>query len=191
MHRLRALALVAFSLGGCARIGEERGREYQRCMYSDSSHIRTARTNREIFRRRACLCTSREPIGGGTSQDRNSGVYLNRPPDAAPGDSRRKHAAGVIFRTPHSALASTQKCSCPTPHCTLQVLDLISESLFVAPPVSSPWAPRCAALGRAVRWFCDDVTDVIRHVGCIERSLATLAERHTRYMVPESRTMMV
>ena len=126
-----------------------------------------------------------------STQDRNSGVYLNRPPDAAPGDSRRKHAAGVIFRTPHSALASTQKCSCPTPHCTLQVLDLISESLFVAPPVSSPWAPRCAALGRAVRWFCDDVTDVIRHVGCIERSLATLAERHTRYMVPESRTMMV
>ena len=26
---------------------------------------------------------------------------LWRPPDAAPGDSRRKHAAGVIFRTPH------------------------------------------------------------------------------------------
>ena len=28
-------------------------------------------------------------------------MYLNRPQDAAPGDSRRKHAAGVIFRTPH------------------------------------------------------------------------------------------
>ena len=28
-------------------------------------------------------------------------MNLNRPPDAAPGDSRRKHAAGVIFRTPH------------------------------------------------------------------------------------------
>ena len=30
-----------------------------------------------------------------TSQDRNSGVNLNGPPDAAPGDSRNEHAAGV------------------------------------------------------------------------------------------------
>ena len=28
-------------------------------------------------------------------------MNLNRPPDAAPGDSRHKHAAGVTFRTPH------------------------------------------------------------------------------------------
>ena len=35
----------------------------------------------------------------GTSQTHHN---LNRPPDAAPGDSRHKHAAGVIFRTPHT-----------------------------------------------------------------------------------------
>ena len=29
-------------------------------------------------------------------------MNLNRPPDAAPGDSRHKHAAGVTFRTPHT-----------------------------------------------------------------------------------------
>ena len=60
---------------------------------------------------------ARESNGDWLAPVADIGVYLNRPPDAAPGDSRRKHAAGVIFRTPH--IGGCDYSYFPSPHFSL------------------------------------------------------------------------